>query len=342
MRVLVTGATGFVGGHTARALSEAGHSLRVLVRDPARIDATLGPLGVQIYDHVVGDMTDSDAVERALEGCEAVVHCAAVVSLKRAQAEEVARVNPLGTRIVMDAAMKRDIDPIVVVSSASALKAHEGDRLRVDDPARASGSPYERSKAESVRLARQYQADGAPITLTFPGGVVGAPVGGAFGETGAALAAHMRLGSLPVPTAAMPIVDVRDVAAIHAALIEPGKGPRSYLCGGRTVTMTELAVIYRKLTGRRFPVLRVPGGAMRFTGRTLDALARVFPIDTVMTSEAMEHFTRWIGSDDEGIESELGITYRPLTTTLADTLRGLRAAGLVSARQIGRLATDAR
>jgi nucleoside-diphosphate-sugar epimerase len=342
MRVLVTGATGFVGGHTSKALSDAGHELRVLVRDPGRIDSTVGTLGVRVDDHVVGDMTDADAVDRALDGCDAVVHCAAVVSLKRAQAEEVARANPLGARTVMDAALKRDIDPIVIVSSASALKASEGARLRVDDPARAAGSPYERSKAESVRLARQYQTDGAPITLTFPGGVVGPPVGGAFGETGAALAAHMKLGSLPVPDAAMPIIDVRDVAAIHAALIEPGKGPRSYLCGGRTVTMTELAVVYRELTGRRFPVVPVPGGAMRFTGRTLDALARVLPIDTVMTKEAMEHFTRWIGSDDDGIESELGVSYRPLQTTLSETLRALAAAGLVTKKQIGRLAIDQR
>src|SRR5689334_22931585 len=263
-------------------------------------------------------MTDADAVARALDGCDAVVHCAAVVSLKRAHAEEVARANPLGARNVMDAAIKRDADPIVIVSSASALQAKDGARLRVDDAVRSSGSPYERSKAESAQLARQYQADGAPITLTFPGGVVGPPVGGAFGETGAALVAHMKMGSLPVPNAAMPIVDVRDIAAIHAALMEPGKGPRSYLCGGRTVTMTELAVVYRDLTGRRFPVLPVPGSAMRVTGRALDALARVLPIDTVMTEEAMEHFTRWIGSEDEGIESELGVTYRPLDTTIAD------------------------
>ena len=340
MRVLVTGGTGFVGGHTAKALSDAGHSVRVLVRDPARIDTTLGKLGVEVSDHVVGDMTDADAVDRALDGCDAVVHAAAVVSLKRAQADEVLRANPLGARIVMDAALKRDIDPIVIVSSASALIAHDGECLRVDDRTRASGSPYERSKAESARLARQYQADGAPITLTFPGGVVGPPAGGAFGETGAALAAHMKLGSLPVPSAAMPIIDVRDVARIHAAVMEPGKGPRSYLCGGRTVTMTELAVVYRELTGRKFPVLPVPGAAMRFTGQLLDSVARVLPIDSVITKEAMEHFTRWIGSDDEVVQNDLGITYRPLATTLADTLRELYAAGLVTAKQIGTLASD--
>ena len=342
MRVLVTGATGFVGGHTAKALSDAGHSIRVLVRDPARIETTLGQLGVEPGEHVVGDMTDADAVDRALDGCDAVVHAAAVVSLKRAQADEVARNNPLGARIVMDAALKRNLDPIVVVSSASALSARPGEELRVDDALRDGGSPYERSKADSAGLARRYQAEGAPITLTFPGGVVGPPVGSAFGETGAALAAHMKLGSLPTPTAAMPIVDVRDLAAIHVAVMEPGKGPRSYLCGGRTITMTELAPIYRELTGRRFPVVPIPGAAMRGIGRLNDALGRVFPLDTVITKEAMEHFTRWVGSDDEAIAKELGITYRPLASTLADTLRALYTAGLVSAKQVGALATDVR
>jgi nucleoside-diphosphate-sugar epimerase len=342
MRVLVTGATGFVGGHTAQALSDAGHSVRVLVRDPARLESTLGRLGVQVADHVVGDMTDAEAVARALDGCDAVVHCAAVVSLKRSQAEEVLRANPLGARIVIDAAMQREIDPIVIVSSASALAAHQGERLRIDDPARAGGSPYERSKAESVRLVRQHQAEGAPITMTLPGGVVGPPVGDAFGETGAAVVAHLKMGSLPVPNAAMPFVDVRDIAAIHAAVVQPGKGPRSYLCGGRTVTMTELAVIYRELTGRKFPVLPVPGAAMRFTGRMLDDLARVFPIDSVITKEAMVHFTRWVGSDDELIERDLGVAYRPLANTLTDTIRDLYEAGLVTAKQVGRLASETR
>ena len=74
MRVLVTGGTGFVGSHTVAALIENGHDVRLLVRSPDRIAPALEPLGVGKVDSIVGDITDANAGERAMKGCEAVRH----------------------------------------------------------------------------------------------------------------------------------------------------------------------------------------------------------------------------------------------------------------------------
>ncbi|SID91017.1 putative oxidoreductase [Mycobacteroides abscessus subsp. abscessus] len=80
MRVLVTGGTGFVGGWTAKAVAEAGHQVRFLVRKEARLHTTVATLGVDVSDYAVGDITDRASVEAALDGCDAVVHSAAMVS----------------------------------------------------------------------------------------------------------------------------------------------------------------------------------------------------------------------------------------------------------------------
>jgi len=81
MRILVTGGTGFVGSHTIAALVRNGHEVKLLVRAPERIVPALELLGVKECPYVVGDVTDSEAVERAMEGCDAVVHAASVYSL---------------------------------------------------------------------------------------------------------------------------------------------------------------------------------------------------------------------------------------------------------------------
>jgi nucleoside-diphosphate-sugar epimerase len=101
MRVLVTGGTGFIGCHTVAALANRGHDVRLLVRDPDRIDRALGPLGIERVDHVVGDVTDAEAVERAVAGRDAVVHAAALFTLDRRRDAEVMEINVRGAEVVL-------------------------------------------------------------------------------------------------------------------------------------------------------------------------------------------------------------------------------------------------
>jgi nucleoside-diphosphate-sugar epimerase len=334
---MVTGGTGFVGAHSVAALVDAGHDVRLLVRDASRIGAVLRPLGVGPVDHVVGDMTDPRAVDQALDGCDAVLHAAGVVAIDRRRAE-LLDVNPRGTQIVIDAAVARRLDPIVHVSSVSALFTPAVDRVHAELLPAPATSAYGRSKAAAETIVRRHQAAGAPVVCTYPGGVVGPPAGIAFGEMASAIVSTLRAGIIPTPDGAISIVDVRDVARVHAAVMGPGTGPARYVCGGRFLPLTEYAALYRQITGRRFPVVPLPGAALRATGRLVDALARVLPIDTVFTGDAMETLTRWRPTDDEPVADALGIRWRDPAETLSDAVRGLRAAGRVSARQAGRLA----
>lgn len=89
MLVLVTGGTGYVGSHSIAALAGAGHRIRVLARSPEKVLAALGPLGVDGVETAIGDVTEPAAVERALEGCEAVLHAASVFSMDARKADEM-------------------------------------------------------------------------------------------------------------------------------------------------------------------------------------------------------------------------------------------------------------
>lgn len=342
VKVMVTGGTGYVGAHSVVALLDAGHQVRLLVRDPARIARTVGALGVtDPVEHVVGDMTDPQAVTRAVEGCDAVLHAAAVVSVSRRDAAEVLSLNPEGARVVVGTSVDHGLDPVVHVSSVAALFDPSQPILRADLPVGRASSAYGRSKAEAERYVRSLQDDGAPVVITYPGGVMGPPAGEIHGEAATGIISQARGGSFPVGEGGMSVIDARDLGRIHAAVMEPGRGPRRYLCGGHFLTVEQLAAICRELTGRRFPVVPVPGVALRTLGRVVDQMARMIPLDTIFTHEAMTFLTQAVPTDDSGVREELGVEYRPVEDTLHDAWLGLVRLGLVSPKHAGRLAAEA-
>lgn len=126
VRVLVTGGTGFVGSHSVAALLGAGHEVRLLVRDSARVERALGPLNVSVSDVVVGDMTDPEAVTKAVQGRDAVVHAAALFTFDPRRIANIGATNVRGTEVVLEAARKAGCDPVVHVSSFAALLPQNG------------------------------------------------------------------------------------------------------------------------------------------------------------------------------------------------------------------------
>jgi len=272
-----------VGAEEVKKLLDAGHRVRLLVRDPDKAQAVLGALGVKgRLDCVSGDMTDEDAVLKALRGCQAVLHCAAVVSTDARRADEMLRANPRGAELVIGHAVRMGLDPVVHVSSTAALLRPGAEVLRADMPLGTLGSGYARSKAAAETFVRKLQDAGAPVVITYPGSVTGPAAGSVIGEATQGIAANLKVGRLPTPDAAWSIIDARDLGAIHAAVMVRGQGPRRYLCGGHYLRMEALAEQFGKLTGREFEVMKLPGAVLRGLGLAADALARVVPFDSVV------------------------------------------------------------
>lgn len=334
MRVLVTGSTGFVGAHSAAAIAAQGHELRLLVRDRDKAARVGAAVGFAVDDLVVGDVTDRDSVATAIAGCDAVLHAAGVVSLDHRHGAENLRVNRDGARTVLSAAADAGLDAIVHVSSTSALDPSAG-RLSIDSPV-ATGPGYAASKAAAERVARELQAAGAPVRITYPSGVIGPAAGESLGETSSAMARFVAAGVLPTPGASLSLIDVRDLAQVHAGLLE-AEAPHRAMCGGTHLTMAELGTQLRAITGRRFPVLPIPARLLRGAGRLADRLASLLPLDLAVDTESMALITTWPGTDDNAPEV-LGRAYLPVRDTLADALRAWLDAGLLTSRQAGAIA----
>jgi len=272
--VLVTGGTGYVGSHSIAALAGAGHRIRVLARSPEKIPAALGPLGVHDVETAIGDVTEPAAVEGALKGCDAVLHAASVFSLDARKADEMNSVNVRGTDTVLGTAHRLGLDPIVHVSSEVALlPPADGQVLSPDSPVKRPPGPYCRSKADSELVARKFQALGAPVVSVLPAGVWG-PHDPHLGE-GVTLAANVLRNRYPMVMAGgMHIADVRDVATVVAAVMQPGRGPRSYLVTGHYLTMPDIIGTLGDLSGRRLRFVTLPAGFLTAFGRTADLVQR--------------------------------------------------------------------
>jgi dihydroflavonol-4-reductase len=171
MKILVTGGTGFVGSHVVAALTRAGHDVRLLARRPDQVSTSLGPLGVEVKDIVVGDVLDERVVSRAVDGCEAAVHAAAVFSLDPRRAGEMRRTNLRATELVLNSAAERGLRPVVYVSTTVALTRYGGSGS--DLPLGDIDLPYAESKIASEKLARRLQDAGAPVVIAYPGAVYG-------------------------------------------------------------------------------------------------------------------------------------------------------------------------
>jgi len=343
MHVLVTGGTGYVGVHTVAELLRAGHTVRLLLRSPQKLRPALLPLRLRPRDveTAPGDATDAEAVRAAARGCDAAVHAAAVYSFSPGEAQRIRETNVRATQVVLEEALGAGCDPVVYVSSTMALLPEErGGRLAADSPPYAGPHPpgeYVVSKAESERVARGLQEAGAPIACTYPGAVYG-PHDPSLGDNVRRLIWTLR-GLFPLAAPGqLWLSDVRDVAALHLALLSPGQGPRRYVAPGHSLSMREQARLLASLTGRRLPTLELPESVLLPSARLLTALQRPLRVQYPTDPEGAWACTRSPVVDARPAEEELGVSARPLEETFADTVQWLFAQGLISRRQAGRLA----
>ncbi len=334
MRVLVTGGTGFVGSHAAKALQDAGHTVRLLVRTPAKLETVTARVGVDLasLETVEGDIRDAAAVIAAVDGCDAVVHAAAVVSIAPAAAAEVEGTNFAGALNVLGAAVDAGCDPVVHVSTGEALFPFRTDPVTADHPVGTARQAYPRSKAQSEQLARRYQSQGHGVVIVYPALVIGP---GDYGESVQLQPAKLWL-TKPFARSGytMTMVDVRDVAAVIAASMEAGRGPRRYLMFGHHLTADELLSELRSVTGRNLKSAPMPKAVFSIWGRIGD-IANRFGLDLVLSSESVGYMFNYRAGDNSFTEHDTGVTLRPTSESLADTFAWMRDEGYVSAAQAG-------
>ena len=338
MRVMMTGGTGFAGSHTVRRYLAAGHQVRLLVRDADKVRRVFDPFEIEISesDVIVGDITDEASVERAMQGCDAVFHGAALVDMKRSMAGRVLETNRLGVELVVGGAHRKGLPSIVYVSSAAVFFEPGCDSLHVDMPIAEGTTAYAKSKSQGEHEIRRMQAEGAPIRVSYPTGIVG-PHDPGLSDANQAI--YIFLKQTGVNTSSgFQIVDVRDLANLHLVLLEQPEGASRYAAAGPMLSWPETYQVLDELTGkwtRRFPI---PGPLFRALGSVGDLIKPIYDFSFPLTRDAMEFATRWPGCSGERTTRELGVSFRDATETYRDTLRWMYEAGHLSANQVGRIA----
>lgn len=333
MRVALTGGTGFLGSHAAEALLRAGHEVVVLARDPAKAERVLARHGAWPLPVVAGDMADTDAVRRLLQGCDAVVQAAAAFYGD----ERVLRANVAGVENVLGIGAELGLDPLIYVSTIAVMFPPRGEVITVDDPISSPRTTYGRSKAAGEQFARDMQARGSPVVIVYPGAIQGPDDPGPT-EGSKGVRDRLRFG-WPRTSGGLPLVDVRDVAAVITAACAPGRGPRRYMAGGNFLTWMQEADLCEEITGRRVRRIPAPAAVLRTAGHAVDLMKWLVPsFDYPLTREAAEFITQIVPCDSRATTAELGVHFRPARETLLDTIRWLYDSGELPAQYAGRVA----
>ena len=255
MKVLVTGATGFVGGNLARQLGSRGYDVRALVR-PGSNTLSIDGTGIE---QVEGDVLDRDSVARAVTGCEAVFHCAAAYAFWSRDPRTVYRTNVDGTANVLEAARRASVSRVVYTSTVSTIGLPNGGTATEETPLnpRHLAGHYKKSKYQAELLALKMAAEGLPLVIVNPTTPVGSwdvkPT-----PTGRMVLDFLR-GRIPVYLdTGMNLVNVEDVAVGHILAMEQGQPGQRYLLGNQNVTLKEVLAMLHDITGLRAPRWRAP------------------------------------------------------------------------------------
>ncbi len=309
-RVLVTGATGFVGAAVARALQQRGCRVRVLVRasSPRR---NLAGLDAEV---VQGDLLDAASVGRALDGVRYLFHVAADYRLWARDPAEIERNNVEGTRTVMGAALAQGVERVVYTSSVATLRVTPQTDAATEEaalaPADAIGA-YKRSKVLAERLVEQMvRDDGLPAVIVNPSTPIGArdirptPTGRIIVE-----AAHGRMPAF-VGTG-LNVVGVDDVAQGHVLALEHGRIGERYILGGDNIALRELLAEIAALVGRRPPRVQLPVAPLFPLARAAEALARVTGREPFLTTDGLKMSRNRMHFSSDKARRELGYAPRP-------------------------------
>lgn len=322
MQIAVTGGTGYVGAHTVKALLEAGHSVRLLVAPGCGDEPVIPRLrelgALEVLD---GDIRDTAVVAALLDGCDAVLHAAGVVGTNDRQEKLMWDINAYATEAILTRAAEAGLDPIVSVSSYSALFPPPDGVIGPDSPPVDGRSAYARTKAYGERVARRLQSEGAPVVITYPSSVIGPAFHTAPGVTERGWAAIKQYRMAPSVRGGMAMVDVRDLGRVHAALMSPGRGPHRYLCGGIMVSFDEMVTAVEEGLGT--PVRRIPiaPSVFRGIGRVSDLVSRFVPLNESLSYEAAWLLTSATPTDDSKTLADLGMAWSSPTDAIVDSLR---------------------
>lgn len=282
MKVLVTGATGFIGSQLTAELVRRGYQVRALHR-PSSKTMILDGLPVE---HVYGDILQPESVKRAVEGCDWVFHVAALASYWRAQREQVYAVNVQGTRIVMDACLQTGVRRVVYTSSVAAIgiprDGRPADEAQPFDAFSATFA-YADSKHRGEEVVRKAVAAGLDAVIVNPAAVIGP--GDHNLITGSIIVEYARRPLPFVTPGGLCVADVQAVVEGHILAAQHGRTGERYILGGENLSHQAIARVVTEVAGRQPPRWTLPRWALGPAAVAADTFNRILPLPPVVSGE---------------------------------------------------------
>ncbi len=323
MLVLVTGASGFIGANVARTFLEHGYQVRAMVRKDSNTIALQG----KNIELVNGDLLDRESVARALEGCEALVHCAALYTFWARDPGPIYKANVAGTRYVLEEAMKAGVKRCVYTSSVSTVYT-PADRPGAEDDWPDEDymiGHYKKSKHLAEVEAYQMADQGLPVVVVNPTAPIG-PWDVKPTPTGRIVLDFIRRRIPACIDTGMNVVDVGDVALGHVLALEKGKPGERYILGNSNLTLRQVFGMLEEVSGVHAPRWNLPiwvavgaGYVDNFIEGTLMGREPKIPLEGVNVARKPAYVTC------EKACRELGMPQSPVEEALEKSVAWFRA-----------------
>ena len=255
MLAFLTGATGFVGSHVARALAEQGADLRLLVRSNSNLK-NIQDLKADLF---TGDLRDPASLEKGIAGCDAIFHVAADYRLWVRDPDEMYRANVEGTSAILAAARKNNVRRVVYTSSVATMGFTANALADENSPVSLANmiGPYKRSKFMAEQVAIEAARAGQDVVIVNPTTPVGErdikPT-----PTGRIVVDFLKKKFPAYVDTGLNLVDVKECARGHIAALEKGRPGERYILGGENLTLKQILDKLAAITGLPSPTIRVP------------------------------------------------------------------------------------
>jgi len=329
-KVLITGATGFIGNHVTRLCLEKGDAVRVMVM-PGEDRSPLHGMAVEIVE---GQLQDPDSLVRAVQGVEQLYHLAALFKIWTKDPNLHYKVNVDGARAMMNAAMGAGVEKIVFTSSVAAIGiVGNGGWANEETPFNGWewGSEYILSKFISHQMVKGMVADGLPAVMVMPGLPFG-PGDRAPTPTGTMILRTLQGKMKNYWDGGVCAVDVRDVAAGHVLAMEKGRIGQSYCLANKDGNMTNkemLELVARVANVPDVAVNEVSGKMMLGVARVVEALSKITGRAPMTTYKNTFYVLQHGYVDPSKAIAELGLPQTPLETAVRDSVAWFRNNGYV-------------
>jgi dihydroflavonol-4-reductase len=329
MKTLVTGATGFLGSHVARALGARGEDVRVLVRASSDVRALDG-LNAERFE---GDLRNPASLAGALEGVRSVFHVAADYRLWARNPREIYESNVTGTQNLLDAARHAGVEKFVYTSTVATIAVPREHGLPDETTQSSVGEMighYKRSKFEAEQCALRAAEAGLPVVIVNPTTPVG-PGDWKPTPTGKIIVDFLN-GRMPgyVDTG-LNFVPVEDCARGHLLAAERGRIGERYILGGRNLTLKQMLDLLSAASGQPAPRWKIPYAVAYAAGWVDSGISRILGREPQIPLEGVRMARHKMFVDASKAERELGFAPGPIEAALERAVEWYEQNGYVAA-----------